>query len=108
MDVEYFLDVIDRTRLGPKSVELAGLQLIDGLTGSEAARRVGVHECTARQAKYAVLRAWRRLQREENKDWVMVSVLLPPDKAREVRRMAKKLHRAQETQPTKNVWQPRI
>lgn len=83
-----FSRIADKTRLGPAGREMARRVLVDGLRPAEVARRMGVVPQTVRDKLHVIANALRAEQGAPA-GWVVVTVLVPPDVASEIREIAR-------------------
>ena len=77
MDIETFKRLIDRTKLGADACKMAKSILVEGLGVPDAARLAGRKPHEAEKAVTHVLRRFMDEGRYP-RDWVVVTVALPP------------------------------
>jgi len=83
-----FSRLADKTRLGPAGREMARRVLVDGIRPAEVARQMGVVPQTVRD-KLEVIASALRAEQGAPADWVVVTVLVPPDVAADIREIAR-------------------
>ena len=84
-----FSSLADKTRLGPAGREMARRALVDGIRPAEVARQMGVVPQTVRD-KLEVIANAMRAERCAPADWVVVTVLVPPDVAADIMEIARR------------------
>ena len=85
-----FSEILARTRLGESMREAAYYVFIRGFSISESARRAGVSKSGLREAVARLKRAYRE-SLGCPRDWEVVTVCLPRDKARRIKKWADRL-----------------
>jgi len=82
--------ILARTKLGRPMQEAVHLVLVEGYSITESARRVGVSRSRVRETVSRI----KRIYKESlgcPRDWEVVTVCLPKEKAEKIKRWAEKL-----------------
>ena len=85
-----FSEILARTRLGQPMREAVYCVFVQGLSISESARRAGVSKSGLWEAVARLKRAYRE-SLGCPRDWEVVTVCLPRDKARRIKKWADRL-----------------
>lgn len=83
MDATDFDTAAARTRLKPRALRMARAVLLEGISATEAGRREGLTREAARAASARVMREHRGAGGYP-RDWVVRTVVVPPDVAEQI------------------------